>query len=226
MTIPGEEPPAARHHTAGLDSWALVEAAKGGNGDAFAELWRRYHEPIRAYIARRVWNPHDVEQLTSEVFLRAWRRIGTVSNQGHDVLAWLNTITRNLVIDHAQSGHVRYSRPSRFTDDDGDEVAAAWLAPAPGADEIVIERENKRGVAARLTAMIDRLPANHADVIRCRFTYGMTIAEAASWRDTTDMAIKAAQHRGMTELRRTTPCTTVREFVDSAPDVRPGRGAA
>src|SRR5262249_57423349 len=47
------------------------------------------------------------EDFTSETFLRAWRRIGSVTNQGRDIGAWYITIARNIVLDHVKSSRYR-----------------------------------------------------------------------------------------------------------------------
>ena len=47
------------------------------------------------------------EDFTSETFLRALRRIGTISYQGRDIGAWFVTIARNIVLDHVKSARHR-----------------------------------------------------------------------------------------------------------------------
>ena len=59
------------------------------------------------YIYFRVGSHPLAEDLTSETFLRALRRITDFTWQGRDFGAWLVTIARNLVADHFKSGRYR-----------------------------------------------------------------------------------------------------------------------
>ena len=59
------------------------------------------------YVLFRVGDRELAEDVTSETFLRALRRIASVSYQGRDVGAWFVTIARNLVLDHVKSSRFR-----------------------------------------------------------------------------------------------------------------------
>ena len=84
----------------------LVRQAQEGSADAFGELYRIYCDTVFRYIYYRVSTRALAEDLTSETFVRALRRITTFSWQGRDFGAWLVTIARNLVADHFKSGSV------------------------------------------------------------------------------------------------------------------------
>ncbi|MGW4874337.1 sigma factor, partial [Streptomyces chartreusis] len=75
----------------------LVERAQAGEADAFGRLYDQYSDTVYRYIYYRVGGKATAEDLTSETFLRALRRIGTFTWQGRDFGAWLVTIARNLV---------------------------------------------------------------------------------------------------------------------------------
>ena len=61
---------------------ALVELAQGGDADAFGLLYERYVDLVYRYIYVRVGSRHLAEDLTSETFIRALRRIDSFSWQG------------------------------------------------------------------------------------------------------------------------------------------------
>jgi RNA polymerase sigma-70 factor (ECF subfamily) len=91
-----------------LGVMALVEAAQNGDGEAFGQLYDRYADMVHRYIAYRVGGNHTLaEDLTSETFLRALRRITSFTWQGRDFGAWLVTIARNLIADHFKSSRFR-----------------------------------------------------------------------------------------------------------------------
>ena len=87
--------------------WALVERAQAGDAEAFGLIYDRYVDTVFRFIYFRVGNRPLAEDLTSDTFLRALKRIGSFTWQGRDLGAWLVTIARNLVADHFKSGRYR-----------------------------------------------------------------------------------------------------------------------
>ena len=75
-------------------------------------LYDRYLNLVYRYVYFRVGSHPLAEDLTSETFLRALRRIADFTWQGRDFGAWLVTIARNLVTDHFKSGSYRLEVPT------------------------------------------------------------------------------------------------------------------
>lgn len=78
----------------------LVERAKSGDVQAFAKLYDAYVERVSRYVYFRVSEDCDVEDLVSQVFLKAWENVERYKLGSSPFAAWLYTIARNLVIDH------------------------------------------------------------------------------------------------------------------------------
>ncbi|HET9912390.1 MAG TPA: sigma-70 family RNA polymerase sigma factor [Anaerolineales bacterium] len=78
----------------------LVERAKSGDAEAFARLYDAYVERVSRYVYFRVAEDCDVEDLVSQVFLKAWENLDRYRMGNSPFAAWLYTIARNLVIDH------------------------------------------------------------------------------------------------------------------------------
>lgn len=192
--------------------WELVTAAQAGDLDAFGELWTRYRIPVACYIGKSVRNWSVTEDLTSDTFLRAFRGIGAVRDQGNskDVLSWLTTIARNIVIDHSRRNHTRLSMPvADFLDD------RQQLPATEGPDVIVPEQRAAADVAARLDRLVSRLTANQQKAIRHRFYDGLSIAETAALMGCRTGAMRGAQHLAVTNLALAcAPARTSVEFVD------------
>ena len=83
-----------------VDVWALVRRAQDGDAEAFGQLYDHYVTLVHRYAYHRVGDRATAEDITSETFLRALRRIDSLSFQGRDVGAWLVTIARNIIFDH------------------------------------------------------------------------------------------------------------------------------
>ncbi|HZD14898.1 MAG TPA: sigma-70 family RNA polymerase sigma factor, partial [Pseudonocardiaceae bacterium] len=116
-------------------SWELLAASQAGDRDAFAQLYSRYRPTIQRFVRWRVPDWAEAEDLTSETFLRALRRIDTASYQGRDqvrdVAAWLVTIARNLIINRAGSARVRLAH--QFG-----EIPPDHAAPQAGPEELAL----------------------------------------------------------------------------------------
>ena len=83
-----------------LEEARLVDAAKAGNPQAFAELYDAYVERVTRYVYFRVSENNDTEDLVAQVFLKAWESLDRYKMGSSPFIAWLYTIARNLVIDH------------------------------------------------------------------------------------------------------------------------------
>ncbi len=173
--------------------WSLVEAAQQGDTDAFGQLYDRYVDVVHRYAYARLGDRTLAEDVTSETFLRALRRIGTVSYQGRDVGAWFTTIARNLVLDHVKSGRNRY-----------EVVSAEPLEPAPGIEgpEPAVLR---RLSAEELLRCVRQLPPDQQECVVLRFLQGLSVAETATVMSRNVGAVKALQHRALRRLAGSLP---------------------
>jgi RNA polymerase sigma-70 factor (ECF subfamily) len=177
--------------TAGeADVVALVERARDGDAQAFAALYDRYVDRVYRFALYRVNGDTALaEDITSEVFLRALRKIRGFRWQGRDVGAWLLTIARNLVLDHFKSGRSRLE-----------------VLGVEGADaDRVVDAEDaalSRVSTQELYRAISRLGSEQQEVIYWRFLQGYSVAETAAAMGKSDGAIKALQYRAVKALYR------------------------
>jgi len=72
----------------------LVERIKQGDLKAFDELYCRYLKPIYGYIYKRVNHREDAEDITQEVFIRAFRHIKDFRGEA-SFASWLYLIAKN-----------------------------------------------------------------------------------------------------------------------------------
>jgi len=168
--------------------WGLVERAQGGDAEAFGQLYDRYVDLVYRFIYFRVNDRTLAEDFTSETFLRALRRITTVSYQGRDIGAWFVTIARNIVLDHLKSARHRLET-SVADAPEGDDRA-------PSPETAVIDALT----AQRLLAAVHSLGEEQRDCITLRFVDGFSVAETAAVMGKTDGAVKALQHRAIRKL--------------------------
>ncbi|HEX7354563.1 MAG TPA: ECF subfamily RNA polymerase sigma factor, BldN family [Mycobacteriales bacterium] len=174
----------------------LVARAQAGDAEAFGEIYDRYVDLIYRYIYYRVGSKQLAEDLTSETFLRALRRIQSFTWQGRDVGAWFVTIARNLVTDHYKSSRYRLEITTH------DLIAATGDSPQEGTpeDEVLAGITN-----ATLLAAIKRLGAEQQECIVLRFLQSLSVSETAEIMGKNEGAVKALQYRAVRSLGRLLP---------------------
>lgn len=182
---------------AAAEVWALVERAQAGDSSAFGQLYDRYVDTVFRFIYFRVGNRPLAEDLTSDTFLRALKRIGSFTWQGRDLGAWLVTIARNLVADHFKSGRYRLEVTT------GDVLDADQADRGPeGSPELAVVDHITN--VALLTA-VNKLNPEQRECIVLRFLHGFSVAETAQAMRKNEGAIKALQYRAVRALHRLLP---------------------
>ncbi len=173
--------------------WAIVTRAQEGDPEAFGELYDLYVDTVFRYIHFRAGSRSQAEDLTSETFVRALRRIGSVTWQGRDFGAWLITIARNLIADHYKSARYRL------------EISTADMLDADRAEEgpenDVLDAMN----SATLMDAVKQLKPEQQECIALRFLQGFSVTETAQAMGKNEGAIKALQYRAVRTLGRLLP---------------------
>lgn len=169
-------------------TWSLVARAQAGDGDAFGLLYDQYVDVVFRFIYFRVNDRGLAEDFTSETFLRALRRITTISYQGRDIGAWFVTIARNIVLDHMKSARRRLEITT------ADTLEGGHHEPSP-EDEVLASLTSER-----LMIAIRTLGDEQQECIMLRFIQGFSVSETAHAMGKNDGAIKALQHRAIRKL--------------------------
>jgi RNA polymerase sigma-70 factor (ECF subfamily) len=177
----------------GVGVWTLVRRAQDGDAEAFGCLYDHYVTMVHRYLLHRVGDRALAEDFTSETFVRALRRIDSLTFQGRDVGAWLVTIARNIVRDHVKSSRFRL------------EVTTADVRDADrvtdGPEDAVVQALTNE----QLLACIRQLGSEQQECISLRFLQGLSVAETAAVMGKKDGAIKALQHRAVRRLAALLP---------------------
>ncbi len=114
----------------------LVRRAQAGDDDAFGALYREHVGRVHALCLRLASDPARAEDLTQDVFVRAWQSLGTFRGESA-FSSWLHRLAVNLALNAERARGRRLLRVlSEGAGNDFD--AAAWQR-VPGAD-IDLER--------------------------------------------------------------------------------------
>jgi RNA polymerase sigma-70 factor (ECF subfamily) len=182
---------------AAAEVWALVERAQAGEAEAFGLIYDRYVDTVFRFIYFRVGNRQLAEDLTSDTFLRALKRIGSFTWQGRDLGAWLVTIARNLVADHFKSGRYRLEiTTGDVLDADKEDRGPEGMPESAVVDHIT---------NVTLLTAVKQLNPEQQECIVLRFLQGFSVAQTAKAMGRNEGAIKALQYRAVRALARLLP---------------------
>ncbi len=168
---------------------SLVRRAQNNDQEAFAQLYEEYFDKIYRYLAMRVGNEMEAEDMTQQVFLNALRSISSFRWRGVPFSAWLYRIAHNQAVDHLRKKRKRASVPL-------DESLIS------SGDSPHSTTELKMDIEQLLTAT-KRLTEAQREVISLRFSSELSIALVARIMGKSQGAVKALQHSAIVALRRT-----------------------
>jgi RNA polymerase sigma-70 factor (ECF subfamily) len=180
-----------------------VRRAAAGDLAAFERLYRRHAARVYS-LARRMLRREDrAEELTQEVFLRAWRECASYRGEA-PFGAWLARLARNLVLNELrQNGR---HLPDNLQGARGDEESESWPAVAgeePGAGTFAPGRAAELGPeeGLDLEAAIGSLPEGARQVLVLYHFEGFTHQEIAQALTITAGTSKSQLHRARALLR-------------------------
>jgi len=153
---------------------------------AFRAVVQEHAGAVHAYLRRRVGDPARAEDLTQEVFLRAWRHADQFDVRRGDARGWLFTIARNLLVDTYRADA---ARPRAV----GDE---SLLEDLPAPDEV------DAAVAAwTMSDALGRLSPAHRDVLLCLYYRRWSLAETAAHLEVAVGTVKSRSTYALRALR-------------------------
>ena len=168
------------------EDW-LIKNAKEGDAEAFAKLYDTYVDQVYRFVFYRVQDDQTAEDLTAQVFFKAWDSLGRYQMRGLPFGAWLLRITRNAVIDYYRTHKETISLES-----------SAKSEPDPATN--VAKEVERRLEAEWLRAALQRLTEDQRQVLTLRFIEGLSTKEVAQVMEKRPGAIRALQMRGLQAL--------------------------
>jgi RNA polymerase sigma-70 factor (ECF subfamily) len=142
------------------DEPSLVEAARSGDPEAFAELVARHQKMVHDVTYRMTGSQADAADVAQEAFIRAWRELDRFRGEG-EFGAWIHRIALNTALNWLKAIRRR-----------GD-LHRRWAESDTGPD---VDRE---GLAGRVLAALDRLDPDARAAIVLTVYEGLNHAQAA-----------------------------------------------
>jgi RNA polymerase sigma-70 factor, ECF subfamily len=169
-----------------FDDEQVIKQVKSGDTDAFGMLYDQYAEVIFRYVYSHLENRLDAEDLTEEIFLRAWRALPKYDERGLPFSAFLFRIARNSLIDYYRQRKVVQSI-------DDIEVQSHEAGPEEVVDMQIENNDLRKKIA--------ELREDYRNVIIFRFLSGLSPEETAQVMQRSVGAVRVLQHRALSALK-------------------------
>jgi len=170
------------------DPQEIARRAAQRDTTAFAALYDEHLNTVYRFVFFKVSDPTLAEDLTAEVFSKAWENIDRFEWRDLPFQHWLLRVARNVVVDHWRA-HRRF--PASL--DGLYELPSDSLSP-----EEVVSRD---GEVERVNKALKRLPDDQRDVLILRFIEGYSHADTAQVLKKSVVAVRQIQVRALRALR-------------------------
>ncbi len=168
------------------------------SADAFRQFYNRTHLNVFRFIYGIYGGPlEEVEDLTEETFLRAWKARQRFSGTEQAALAWILTIARNLVIDAHRKRHGRIT--TALPDVGDNQLSLADNQPSP---EEQISQQEQQGI---LLASLQKLPLEDREMIVKRYILGWQVKKIAEDLGMLENTVTVRIRRALSRMRKDWP---------------------
>lgn len=186
----------------------LVEAARAGDGAAFAQLAGPYRRELHVHCYRMLGSVEDAEDAVQETYLRAWARLDSYASHA-PFRAWLYGIATHACLDalrrrKARTWPTEVAAPADPRSEPGKPVDVPWLqpypdrmldVPAPASAEPEAVVTAKETIELAFLAAIQRLPARQRAVLILRDVLDWSAKETAGALQMSQAAVNSALQR-------------------------------
>ncbi|HSX40939.1 MAG TPA: sigma-70 family RNA polymerase sigma factor [Candidatus Saccharimonadales bacterium] len=172
----------------------IVNRAKAGDPDGQAAIFDFYWPKIVGYSYAHCGNPHDAEDIASEVFLRMVDSIGRFQwRENVPFSAWLFRIARNQIVTHYR----KRGSALPFMDD----IENEYVGYDGSMDEIADDLD-RRAQLERINQAAQALPNQQKAVFEMRFGRDLTLAETAGVLNMPQNQVKQNQHKAIARIKQ------------------------
>jgi RNA polymerase sigma-70 factor (ECF subfamily) len=190
-TVAKASPKAVMEATpAKVKDFALTQAAANGDMVAFEEVYQRHHRRVYSICLRMLQNAHEAEDLTQDVFIQLYRKIGSFRGDSA-FTTWLHRMTVNQVLMHFRKRNVKFEKVTE-EGETPDQIVPGTANPRkmPIVDKIALENA------------IDQLPDGYKNVFVLHDVEGFEHEEVARILGCSVGTSKSQLHKARLKLRK------------------------
>ncbi|MBD0283745.1 MAG: sigma-70 family RNA polymerase sigma factor [Thermoleophilaceae bacterium] len=210
----------------------LLDAARGGDQDAFRLLVEPYRAELHAHCYRMLGSVHDAEDALQNALLRAWRGLAGLEYRG-SLRAWLYRIATNASLDALARRPKRvlpidYRPPGDPDEGSAEAVEAVWVEPYPD-EQVGVEDgyagpearyEQRESIELAFIAALQHLAPRQRAVLILRDVLGFSAREVAEALDTSTASVNSGLQRARKTIDERLPERSQQATLRSLGDER------
>jgi len=171
------------------EKFLIYKVRQNKDAEAYGKLYDFYVDRIYRFVYFKVNVREDAEDITSEVFLKAWEYINTTTKKIENFNALIYRVARNSVIDYYRNRKMNIS-----TDDEENMLQIQDKENVVEKVDVVIDRTN-------IEKLLSQLKEVYRDVILLRYIEEYSINEIANITGKSVANVRVLLHRGLQALK-------------------------
>jgi RNA polymerase sigma-70 factor (ECF subfamily) len=154
--------------------------------------WDELEGQLRPFVARRLAEPTDVDDVLQDIYLRIQAGVGSLRDSAR-FGPWVYQVARSALADH---GRARARHPLPPTDPTGERAAA----PSTAADSS--DESAEQALAKNIAVFVAALPSPYREAITLTELQGMSQKDAAEMLGISLSGMKSRVQRGRQQVRK------------------------
>lgn len=179
-----------------MNDLELLEKYQKGDESAFEQLIKRHFKSVYSMAYKYVWSAQEAEDVTQEVFVKAWKNIKKF-DKTKNFKTWILTITKNTAIDS-----LKKKKMSVFSDfqnaDGGNHIFDSLRDLSPIPSELSEKKDDSKFIAAAVKS----LPEKYHKIFHHRYSNGFAFREISDLTNEPINTIKSRHRRGLQMLKK------------------------
>ena len=173
----------------------LVEDAKAGSRQAFAQLADRFHEDVFRMVYYRIRSRTDAEDITQDVFLKVFQKISGIKESAK-FRGWLFSITLNRIRDFQRKKRFRSLFKAEEENIESHIPDQAVNDPSDALDQVL-----KKDFWRQVSLVMNKLSKMEKEVFLLRFFDHLSLNEIADIVKKNESTIKTHLYRALAKLK-------------------------
>lgn len=158
-------------------------------------IWNEVQNGLRAFIAKRVANDAEVDDIVQDVWLKMQRGLDGLQDQRR-LISWIYQIARHAIIDHYRAPGRRREMPAGLAAD-----IEAYQSSATMTTTSEDSGQLRKELAGCLRPMIERLSEEYRQAVVLVDLEGLTQQAAATQLGLSLSGMKSRVQRGRRQLK-------------------------
>ena len=173
----------------------LIQRVLDGDQDAFSTLVNKYQKSVHALVWRKIGDFHIAEELTQDVFLKAYKRLSTLKRPAH-FPGWLYVIATRHCVSWLRKKQVPIRSLDAMSTDELEEACYAQYEVTRNETTAI---EGRRELVKRL---LKKLPESERTVVTLYYLAEMSGAEISQFLGVSPNTIRSRLHRARQRLEK------------------------